>query len=225
MKKIFLLITMITLSIITTNAQVSFGLKAGLNISSVSNLTNNSATVGTTTATNKTKLKLGGQFGAYANIHFGKILGLQPELLFSMKGYKYESKSVVGNVEARSTSDVRINYIEIPLQLRVNPTENFYLLAGPYFGILAGASSTNTSYSSVPPIPPVTTTSKSTSTNGLKSLDLGIAVGLGFKAENGFTMGLKYSRAFSSIYANDSGTPHVNSVFQVFAGFEFGGKR
>src|SRR5438105_6258437 len=100
MKKIFLLIAMITVSVVVTNAQVSFGLKAGLNASYLSNVGATGSTVGgSTSSTSNSKIKLGGQFGVYANIHFGKVIGFQPELLFSMKGSKYVSDSKTGNVE------------------------------------------------------------------------------------------------------------------------------
>ena len=224
MKKVLLFISIITLSVITTNAQVAFGIKGGLNVSSVSNLANNFAAIGSSSASNKSKLKLGGQFGIYANIKFGDVLGLQPEVLFSMKGYKYVSESKSSSFEAKRTDNVNLNYVEIPLQLRINPVKSFYILVGPYLGILAGASTVSTSYSSAPPNAPVTTETKSSSTNGLRSIDFGIAAGLGLKTENGFTMGLKYSRGFVSIVENDNNSPNVNSVFQLFVGFEFGGK-
>ncbi len=220
MKKILLLIAMITLSVAATKAQVSFGIKAGLNGSTVSGLNNNSSTSGSVSTSNSTKIKLGGQFGIYANIHFGKVLGFQPEVLFSMKGYRYESKATIGANTSSTKTSVSLNYIEIPLQLRINPTQSFFILAGPYFGILVGASSTSVYTNGT-----ITNTSKSSSTNGLQSIDFGVALGLGLKAENGFTMGLKYSRGFNSIYANDNNGANVNSVFQLFVGYEFGGKR
>ncbi|MGQ0829789.1 MAG: porin family protein [Bacteroidota bacterium] len=217
MKKVLLIIAMITLSVVATNAQVAIGIKAGLNGASVSNVKSNNNTNG---VTEKSKIKLGGQFGAYANIKFGDLLGFQPEVLFSMKGYRYESTSANSSVK----QSVTLNYIDIPLQLRVNPTKSFYILVGPYIGILAGASATTESTTTVPFFGTTTQTSKSSSTNGLKPMDFGAVAAIGLKAENGFTMGLNYSRGFVTIYENDSNSANVNSVFALFVGFEFGGK-
>jgi len=217
MKKILLVISMITLSVVATNAQVAIGIKAGLNGSFVTNLKSNNNTPG---LSEKTPIKLGGQFGAYANIKFGDLLGFQPEVLFSMKGYTIECKTTKTKQKVSHT----LNYIEIPLQIRVNPKETFYILAGPYLGFLAGASSTSEVTTTAPFVGTVTQTSKSTSTSGLETIDFGVAAGLGIKAENGFTMGFKYSRGFLSIVDKDNNSANVNSVFQLFVGFEFGGK-
>ena len=221
-KRLYLTSILITWIVFASDAQISYGIKAGLSFNSVTNLGGASSSVGTVTSSSESKMKIGWHMGGYTNIPFSELLGFQPELLFSIKGYEHVAESKVGNIESSSTTNTRLNYIEIPLQLRVNPSENFYLLAGPYFGTLVGASSTSTNYSSVPPLAPITTTSTSSSTNGLNSLDLGISIGAGVQIDNGFTGGVKYLRGFTSIASNNGGSANANTGLQIFVGFAFG---
>ncbi|MDD5571214.1 MAG: porin family protein [Bacteroidales bacterium] len=224
MKKLFLFFGAALISISVVNAQTSFGIKAGGNISSVSNLESSSTTAGATSVTQSNKIKPGFNVGVFLNVRFGDFLGFQPEVLYTTKGYKYESKVVIGAFETKTTLDATLNYIEIPMQLRLNITENFYILGGPYVGILAGAMGKTTTYVSTPP---VTTESKSTSTDGIEKMDLGLSVGTCFLSEGGFNFGVKYSRGFTDAFENSTGNTNsnVNSVFQLFIGFSFGGKK
>lgn len=209
----------IILSCSASFAQLGIGLKGGLNLASVSNLGEGSSSSGAASSSNKTKPKIGMHLGGYINFSFSDMLGFQPELLFTMKGYVYESTVTVLGTTSSSTSSATINYIELPLQLRINPSEKIHILGGPYIGFLAGAKSkTESTFGNS------SSTSTSSSTDGLTSMDFGLALGLGFKADNGFVGGVKYSRGFSSIFDPDSNSSNVNSVFQLFLGFEFGGR-
>ncbi|MFA4948297.1 MAG: porin family protein, partial [Candidatus Krumholzibacteriia bacterium] len=82
-----------------------FGVKGGLNMA---NITGDDA--------EGTLMKIGGLGGVFISYDITEIFAVQPEILFSMKGTKedFEGTDV-------STS---LNYIEIPLLLKVNlPTE------------------------------------------------------------------------------------------------------
>ena len=214
------------LSAITTNAQVSFGVKAGLNVSSINNLVPSS--IGFDGDFTSSKVKLGGQIGMYAIIHFSKILDFQPEFLFSMKGFNYEdayyeapppTPGATGN-SIIEKSRLSLNYIEIPLLLRISPAKNFFILSGPYLGILAMASTTTT-YSNGGSWTDLAYSFPFTGSKEFKSMDYGVALGLGFKAEKGFTMGLKYSQGLSSIFSTDAKMQNLNSVYQLCVGYEF----
>jgi len=76
--------------------------------------------------------KLGFAGGAFLSIPLGKLIGVQPEVLFSQKGFKATS-SILG-------SDVRLtrttNYIDIPIFLAIKPSRMLTLLVGPQYSYL-----------------------------------------------------------------------------------------
>ncbi|MCD6013735.1 MAG: hypothetical protein K0Q79_3597 [Flavipsychrobacter sp.] len=136
MKKITLILT--ALSLITTAAigqesnslssldyrdHLVFGLKIGANYSNVYDAKGDAFT---------TDPKFGMASGAFAAIPFGRYLGIQPEVLFSQKGFR-ASGSILGDTYefTRTTS-----YIDVPLFLAFKPVEMFTLLAGPQYSFL-----------------------------------------------------------------------------------------
>src|SRR5688572_25230710 len=76
--------------------------------------------------------KLGFVAGGFLSIPLGKFLGLQPEVLYSQKGF--QASGTIGT----STYDyVRTtSYIDIPLQLQLKPAEHITLVAGPVYSFL-----------------------------------------------------------------------------------------
>jgi hypothetical protein len=96
----------------TVNAQ-TFGVKAGLN---VSNLTNQND--------GATDSKTGFYGGAFLNAPIGANFSIQPEVLYNGKGAK-------GNGLTLS-----MDYISIPVMFQYNATPAFYLEAGPELSFL-----------------------------------------------------------------------------------------
>ena len=128
MKKFFLLFSFLVFIFSITNAQdnrstLRFGPKVGLNLANVYDSEGEKFDADS---------KLGFAVGAFAAIPIGNILGLQPELLFSQKGYK-ASGSVLGSAY---TSTRTLNYLDIPLLIAVKPTQNFTIVAGPQYSYL-----------------------------------------------------------------------------------------
>jgi hypothetical protein len=76
--------------------------------------------------------KFGLATGIFASIPIGRFLGIQPEILFSQRGFK-STGSVLGyDYELKRTS----NYIDIPLLFAIKPASSFTVLAGPQFSFL-----------------------------------------------------------------------------------------
>ncbi len=98
------------------SSPVRFGLKAGLNVSSLSNSDTNS--------------KAGFYGGVFANIPVAQDFSVQPEVLYSGMGAK-----------AKANSDVKLNmdYIAVPVMLQYNALPNLYVEAGPQFSFLVSA--------------------------------------------------------------------------------------
>jgi hypothetical protein len=100
-----------------------FGLKGGLNYSNVYD------TKGEEFSADP---KFGIVGGAFITIPIGKFLGVQPEFLYSQKGFK-----ATGIILAQSYDFVRTTtYIDLPVLLQLKPSGSFTLLAGPQYSFL-----------------------------------------------------------------------------------------
>ncbi|MGB4838830.1 MAG: porin family protein [Saprospiraceae bacterium] len=76
--------------------------------------------------------KFGYVFGAFMSIPLGATLGIQPEVLFSQKGFKGRG-SLLGSAYVLSRTT---NYIDVPIYLAIKPISVLTLLAGPQFSFL-----------------------------------------------------------------------------------------
>src|SRR4051812_33389641 len=110
MKKIVLIVGAIALFAVNSNAQTKtdyrdklmFGLKIGANLSNVYDTQGENF---------KTDPKLGLAAGAFLSIPIGKYFGIQPEILFSQKGFQATaSQSGTPFSFTRTTS-----YLDLPL--------------------------------------------------------------------------------------------------------------
>ncbi|GGG54216.1 porin family protein [Epilithonimonas arachidiradicis] len=99
-----------------SNAQ-TFGLKAGANVSSVSN-------------SDDSKAKFGFYAGAFVNVPLAESFSLQPEVLYNGKGVKYDGPG---------DGSTNLDYISVPVMFQYKATPQFYLEAGPEFSFLISA--------------------------------------------------------------------------------------
>lgn len=118
------------LAAMSTQAQVTFGPRLGLNLS---NVNYDYSDVDFKNKPESTSMP-GAQIGFAVNAQLGN-LALQPALLFSMKGNKVEASSSTGNSSYKSKGSSRLNYAELPVNL-VYSTKGaeggFQVFAGPY---------------------------------------------------------------------------------------------
>jgi hypothetical protein len=103
--------------------KIQIGVKAGANLSNVYDTEDEDFTADP---------KLGFAGGVFAAIPIGTFLGVQPELLFSQKGYK-GSGSILGSEYKYSRTS---NFIDVPLLLAIKPFSTLTILAGPQFSFL-----------------------------------------------------------------------------------------
>lgn len=131
MKKIFLLLSAIVLGINLSEAQMSddtrkkfqFGLKIGSNYSNIYDSDGENFDA-------EGKFGLAG--GLFIAIPIGKFLGVQPEILFSQKGYKQTGAFLGSTYELTRTTD----YVDIPLLLSIKPVNFLTIQLGPQFSFL-----------------------------------------------------------------------------------------
>lgn len=131
MKKTILCLLFISFSIVGFSQDVSYGLKAGLNITQGGQITGSSSGVGnwdeTLTGTGKT----GYHGGAYVQVNFGKFF-LRPEIVYTSVGLDFEFPS--------RTSTYGVQKVDLPLLFGYNIWGPLDLYAGPiYSSILDGS--------------------------------------------------------------------------------------
>lgn len=81
--------------------------------------------------------ELGYNAGAFAEISISNDIGIQPEILFNQVNTRKASGiDSIYNSWQQNTSDLQLNYLTIPILLRINVTKAFILNVGPQYGIL-----------------------------------------------------------------------------------------
>jgi len=76
--------------------------------------------------------KLGLAAGAFLAIPIGTYIGIQPEVMFSQKGFKATGSVLGSEYEFTRTT----NYIDIPIYLALKPSSFLTIVAGPQFSYL-----------------------------------------------------------------------------------------
>lgn len=113
MRKLFIILVIGALGIGVSSAQeLDLGLKAGANFSNFSD-----------TKDADMSSKTGFQFGAFAAIRLGNI-GIQPELLYSQQGAKFDREKI------------DLNYVNVPVVLKYYIINGLNLQVGPQFGFI-----------------------------------------------------------------------------------------
>lgn len=131
MKKILMIALVFNLLALSSRAQsasdqrndLRFGLKAGVNISNVYDSKTNDF---------NTDSKLGFAGGGFLTIPINTYLGVQPELLFSQKGFHAAGTFLGRPYELTRTT----NYIDVPIFISLKPSPKFTVMAGPQYSYL-----------------------------------------------------------------------------------------
>lgn len=124
MKMPFILVLFAIFSVsLQAQNRISIGAKAGLNVS------NSYDSEGDTYSADA---KTGFAAGGFLHIPLGGFFGIQPEVMFSQKGYQ-TSGSVLGLDYSTSRTS---NYLDVPILLAIKPLGLVTLLVGPQYSYL-----------------------------------------------------------------------------------------
>ena len=191
MKKIFLILVCAS-TFAVANAQVSFGVKGGLNLSNVVGDDAEGA-----------KAKVGYHVGLLAGIPVTSNFSVQPELVYSAQGAKYEEAG---------EDDVNLNsgYLNIPVLAKYSAASGFYGVTGPQLGFLLSAKAKQGD-------------DKTDVKEFYKSTDFSWAFGVGYKTSSNLGFDLRYNLGLSSLDKDDEGKVK-NSVFQLGVFYLLGSK-
>lgn len=125
MKKFIVLVLLMALAAMPMNAKIKFGVKGGLNISSVHF---NKDIIDSDNVT-------GFQIGPMVETTLPLVgLGVDAAVLYSQKGWKLKASDDI-------STDLKSNYLDIPVNLKWKfglPAVKGYLAAGPYIGFRLG---------------------------------------------------------------------------------------
>lgn len=211
MKRISILI--LTISVVLASqsvfaqAQIGIGLKGGWNYA---------ALTGINSVSTATKNKSGYHFGAYMLIKLTKI-GIQPEVILSKQGESYSFNG--------SDYGSNVDYINIPIILKLYLVEGFNLQVGPQFGFVTSATGSVVNQA----------TGAITTGQDIKSLlnttDFSIGIGAGVDLPFGLNFTARYNMGISDINKYTGGTvpngiatsmgtqESKNQVFQFSLGY------
>lgn len=200
MRKSFLLLGLCLGTIGAAQAQsIKYGVKAGASLTNV-----------TGSDSGDLANKFGFNGGVLANFGLNDMFSIQPEVLYSMKGFKDKNDD---------SNHANLDYIDIPVLVKVaTGATGLFFEAGPQVGFLTSAKVT---------AGPLSVDFK----DYFNSVDFGYAAGIGFQAASGPMVGLRYNGGLTNIGKNGtingfqvSSGNAKNSAFQLYVGFLFGGK-
>jgi len=186
--KAYILISSFLIFGLAVNAQdvhPHFGLKAGLNFANL-NLEDNT----------DLKAKTSFYLGALAHLHISKHFALQPELMYSGQGAKYDA----------TDTKVNLNYLNLPILAQYMTGSGFRLQTGPQVGALVSAK--------------LKTDNNDTDIKDeYKKIDFSWVFGASYVTNSGFGVDARYNLGLSNI--NDGTSKIQNRVFQVGVFYQF----
>lgn len=178
---------------VNAQAQLAVGIKGGLNFAKLD--------VSQSIASNYEN-RTGYHAGAFTLIKVTKI-GIQPEVIFSRQGSKYQFNSQ--NLEAN------FDYINIPIIFKLYTVAGINLQAGPQFGFLTKAEA-ETVINGVKTMTDVK--------NLYKDSDLSFALGVGWDLPFGLMLDARYNFGISDISDGPNNNETKNQVWQISAGLK-----
>ena len=184
------------------------GIKGGLNLSSL-----------TTDGNDEKNLKVGFHAGVYNKIALSETFAIQPELLYSIKGIKlnYDESGF-----ADGESKFNLSYIDLPVKMVFNLSENLELQFGPYVSYLVYANvDTDADVLNYFEID----SEDEIDRKNFNTLDYGLTAGIGFDLDP-IILGINYNMGLNPVAKDDEPSHEIlgdakNSVIQVSIGMKF----
>lgn len=206
MKKIYLLAALLAVSTTTAMAQVSWGVKGGLNLA---NLTNNEGNA---------DMKPSFYIGGFMEYRVSEFFGISPELLYSRQGFQAkEGGTIVGlRLKDGTTARLRLNYINLPILAKFYVAEGLSLDLGPQVGFDIGSDIWAKNGGEKETVDLPSTTYEIPAPN---TLDVSFAMGLTYNFNDFFVQG-RYNLGLTDAFEDDEANSK-NSVIQLGVGYRF----
>lgn len=202
MKKIlFTAIAAIALTFSAQAQKINYGLKVGVNLSTLDGI-----------EVGKCDERTGFAAGVFAEIPFGNRFSIQPELLYNEKGglQRFAETDVKGIIKHN------LHYVSLPVAFKYRIVKGLAFEVGPELNYLAFGEEKLDLYANHQTIQ-----DRSKVTDNLEQFDLAGIAGLSYTTKNGLSLGVRYSYGFMNV--NKENNPGVtdlqNRNFQFLLGF------
>lgn len=184
--------------ILPAQAQLSYGVKAGLNVTKIS-FSNDDF---------KTSFQPGFHLGGLVNYAFNNRFSVQGEVFYSAEGGKEK------HISSGNKGNINMGYIQVPVLARIVFAERFFGLAGPQIGILLSAKE---KYGAG---------QKQDIKEYYKTADIRFPIGIGYELPgsvvSGLSLDLRYNFSFSAINKTSVGGATLkHQVISLGAQYKF----
>ncbi len=182
----------------TKKQDVVFGVKAGLNLSTI-------VTEGINYE-NRSSF----HFGLTAEIKFNEKFSLQPEFLYSGQGFinKDSEGPAIGTVNLLGRTS-NLNYLNLPVIAKFYVLNTFFLETGPQIGCLINNNNSNRDGWEY-------TVPKS----NFKFFDYGFNIGASYKLNSVINFNLRYYRGLRNVFENPNDPGEKNKVLSFSIGYK-----
>lgn len=219
MKKILFAFVFVLGSFAVAQAQSGVGVRVGANFSNLEGDLRNES-------------RYQNKVGFHGGLTYGidvidNFFFIQPELLYSTKGFKYEDTEIdvpgVGLVER--DGKMNYSYIDLPVLAKIKAGP-IYFEAGPQASYLLNVE--NKIQESLNGDPYSSSTTER-DIDGLKRFEIGYAAGVGFATNSGISLGIRYNGSLTDFvdenpeeYFEGDLTNARHSTIMATVGFTFG---
>jgi len=181
-------------------ADVKFGIKGGVNVANVNGNFDDNVT--------NWKSRVGFCAGIFLEFNLGRILTIQPEVLYTMKG----AEATLAEGVLTGTGKLRFDYLEIPILLKVRiPTGDVhpFVFAGPAIGFNLKAAFQDI-------------TGSSSDVAGMNKVDYSAVFGGGLQLGRSIHIDARYTLGLQKLEVPDLGTIDLkNGVLSATIGLAF----
>lgn len=154
-----------------------WGVKAGLNVSNLSNIEDS-------------KMKTGFYVGAFAEFHVNDWLGIQPEVIYSRQGVALDDPDV-------DYARMRLNYLNIPIMGKFYVLDNLSFETGPQFGFLLNSNLKAKANGET----------HKEDIDGAKNFDVSWGVGVSYRIFDPLDVTFRYNIGLTKIWDTQDNTP------------------
>jgi len=201
MKKTVLLVAVALMGFVSNSfAQESwsFGVKGGLNISTV-----------TGGSFDDPSHRTAFNAGVLAEIPIANRFSIQPEVLYSAQGYDFASIDEDNIFDTDDNIEYQLDYIQVPILAKVYVTDGLSMQAGPSF---------NFNVNEELDFSPTENGGDVELSDQVSDFEMGAAAGLEYKLNSGFFVQARYTYGFTEVF---DGSDAHNSVWQASVGYQF----
>ena len=196
-------------------AQMSFGVKAGLNLSNMTLKAGGEKM-------DDIKFKPGFNVGAFADFELSDLLSVEAGMNIETKGYLMKEKYEEYGFKVKTKNTANLVYVTIPVDAKLT-FGSFYVLAGPYVGIAAaGKVKSKMETDSHTDKHDDSLDFGSDKKDDLKRLDLGLGLGAGYEINDNLGVRLGYDLGLSNLTPEgDKDNSSKNGSINISATYKF----